>query len=73
MKNIWFITIGEGRTFSSGPLGLGDFSKIFLRRTMVIFAFTHWKLRKEPFFAKIFKIQPCPLLRRLWLIILGGS
>jgi len=65
--------IGVGRTFSSGPLGPGDFSKIFLRGTMVIFSFTHWKLRKEPFFAKIFKIQPCPRFRRPWLIISGGS
>ena len=65
--------IGVGRTFSSCPLGLGYFSKIFLRGTMVIFSFTYWNLRKEPFFAKIFKIQPCPPFRRPWLIILGGS
>jgi len=38
--------VGVGRSFSSGPLGLGDFSKIFLRGTMVIFGFNHWKLRK---------------------------
>jgi len=38
--------MGVGRTFSSCPLDLGDFSKIFLRGTMVIFGSTHWKLRK---------------------------
>jgi len=65
--------MGVGRSFSSGPLGLGNFSKIYLRGTMVIFGFTHWKLRKEPFFAKIFKIQPCPPFQRPWLMILGGS
>jgi len=37
---------------------LGDFSKIFLGGTkVVIFEFSHSKLRKQPFSAEIFKIQ----------------
>jgi len=38
-----------GRPFFSGLLGLEDFSKFFPRGTVVIFGFTHRKLRKELF------------------------
>jgi len=48
---------------------LGDFSKIFPGGPKVVkFVFFHSKLRKQPFFAEIFKIQgkghPCPTSRR---------
>jgi len=49
--------MGVGRIFTEGKLG--DFSKIFLggdQKWQNLF-FSHSKLRKQPFFAKIFKIQ----------------
>jgi len=49
-----------GRPFFSGLLGLEDFSKFFPRGTVVIFGFTHRKLRKEPFLLKFSKSSHVP-------------
>jgi len=47
-----------GRVFPGGGEPLGDFSKIFLWGPKVVkFVFAHSKLRKQPFFAEIFKTQ----------------
>ena len=59
--------MGVGRIFSRGE-ALSEFSKMLLeggQKWWYLF-FSYWKLRKQPFFAEIFKIQgePCHPFRR---------
>jgi len=48
--------VGVGSIFSKAG-AIGDLSKFFLRGKVVIYLFfSNWKLRKQPFFNKMFKI-----------------
>jgi len=58
---VYTFSHGRRRDFFQGG-ALGDFSKICLGGPkMVKIVVSHWKLRKQPFFAEIFKIEgACP-------------